>query len=414
VTQAQNTRQQATGSKPRALEGYRVLDLSDEKGSFCVKMLADLGADILTVEPPTGNPTRYREPFYHDQVDAEHSLFFWYFHTNTRSITLNLDVAEGRALFKKLLPSADIVVETFMPGYLASLELDYPQLQVCQPRLIMTSITGFGRTGPYCHYQAPDIVGLSMGGLTYLCGEPDGPPVPPGGLQGYHLAGLNGATATLIALWHRELTGVGQHIDVSMQAAVANTLETTHQTYDFNRDIRSRFGHRREAAAYILPCQDGYVALLSTATLGWPRLVQWVRDTDPDNPLTDPRLTDDGYRLEHEAEVHAAIRAFFAPKNKMDIYTEAQRRRIPLAPVNTAHDLVYSPQLQARGFFVDVDHPALGTTVRYPGAPYDLSATPWQITRHPPRLGEHNAAIWGDELGLSPETLARLRTDGVI
>ena len=400
--------------RPGALAGYRVLDLCDAKGVFCIKLLADLGADVITVEPRHGNPTRYHEPFYHNHPDPEQSLFFWYFHTNTRSVTLQIETATGQALFKRLVRTADIVVETFPPAYLARLGLDYPNLQALHPGLIMTSITGFGRVGPYSHYHAPDIVGLAMGGLAYLCGEPDGPPVPPGGLQGCHLAGLNGATATLIALWHREMTGAGQHIDVSMQAAVANTLETTHQTYDFNREIRTRFGHKREAAAYIVPCQDGYVALLSTANLGWPRLVQWVQETAPDNMLTDPRLTDDGYRLEHEAEVYAALQTFFAPKTKQEAYAAAQQRRIPLAPVNDARDLVNSPQLQARGFFVDVEHPELDTLIRYPGAPYALSDTPWQIRQRPPQLGEHNAAIWGQELGLSPQELVTLHAQGIM
>jgi crotonobetainyl-CoA:carnitine CoA-transferase CaiB-like acyl-CoA transferase len=159
--------------------------------------------------------------------------------------------------------------------------------------------------------------------------------------------------------------------------------------------------------------------LLSTANLGWPRLVQWVQETAPDNlltdpHLTDPHLTDDGYRLEHEAEVYAALQAFFAPKTKQEAYAAAQQRRIPLAPVNDARDLVNSPQLQARGFFVDVEHPELDTLIRYPGAPYALSETPWQLRQRPPQLGEHNAAIWGQELGLSPQELATLHAQGIM
>ena len=240
------------------------------------------------------------------------------------------------------------------------------------------------------------------------------PPVPPGGQQGEHLAALNGVTGTLIALWHRDVTGVGQHVDVSMQAAVANTLETTHQTYDFNGEIRRRFGHTREGAAYILPCQDGYVALICGSKLGWPQLVQWMQDEGCGEVVGDARLQDDIYRFEHDAEVHAALQAFFAPKTKHDIYTEAQRRRLPLAPVNTPGDLVESPQLQAREFFVDVEHPELGTSVRYPGAPYALSATPWRIRRRPPLLGEHNEDIYVQELGVPRAELSALRAGGII
>ena len=376
-----------------ALSGYRVLDLCAAPGVLCTKILADLGADVIKVEPPAGNATRYRGPFYQEQIDPEKSLFFWYFHTNKRSITLDLEIPTGQALLHRLLATADALVETFPPGYLDGLGLSYRHLRALYPRLVMTSITGFGSTGPYSHYQAPDIVGLAMGGLAYLCGEPDGPPAPPGGLQGYHLAALNGAAGTLIALWHREATGQGQHVDVSMQAAVANTLETTHQTYDFNREIRTRWGHRREGAAYILPCQDGYVALLCAGQLGWRRLIAWLTAEEAVGALADERLADDIYRFEHDAEVHAALQAFFATKTKQQAYTEAQHYRVPLAPVQTARDLVESPQLQARQFFVDIEHPELGATLRYPGAPYALSATPWQLRHRPPRLGEHNAEI---------------------
>lgn len=396
------------------LAGYRVLDLCDAKGVLCTKIMADLGADVITVEPPQGSTTRKQPPFYHDQPDSEKSLFFWYFHTNKRSVTLNLETADGQALFKALIRTADILVETFPPGYLERLGLGYKQLQLLHPGLIMTSITGFGQDGPYRDFRMSDIVGLAMGGLVQLCGEPEQPPVPPGGDQGDHLAALNGVTGSLIALWHRELSGQGQHIDVSLQAAVANALETTHQTYDFNREIRTRWGHKREGAAYILPCQDGYIAVLCASTLGWPKLVAWLQDEGCDNGLADERFLDDVYRFEHDAEVHATLKAFFSTKCKTEIYTEAQRRRIPLAPVNTPRDLAESPQLRARGFFVDVEHPELGTTVPYPGAPYQLSETPWRLKRRPPTLGEHNEEIYVRELGLCSAELIALRAAGVI
>ena len=399
---------------PGALSGYRVLDLCDAPGVLCTKILADLGADVIKVEPLVGNATRYRGPFYQEQTDPEKSLFFWYFHTNKRSVTLNLETVTGQALFQRLLTTADALVETFPPGYLDGLGLSFRHLRALHPRLVMTSITGFGSTGPYSHYKAPDLVGLAMGGLAYLCGEPDGPPAPPGGLQGYHLAALNGAVGTLIALWHRDTTGQGQHVDVSMQAAVANALETTHQTYDFNREIRTRWGHRREGAAYILPCQDGYVALLCAGKFGWLRLIAWLTAEGAVGGLADERLADDVYRFEHDAEVHAALQAFFATKPKQQAYTEAQHYRVPLAPVQTARDLVESPQLQARQFFVEVEHPELGTTLRYPGAPYALSATPWLLRRRPPRLGEHNAEIFASlpPLPFPPAPLAGAGWDG--
>jgi benzylsuccinate CoA-transferase BbsE subunit len=397
-----------------ALTGYRVLDLCDEKGILCTKIMADLGAEVITIEPPAGHATRYRGPFYEDRADPEKSLFFGYFHTNKYSITLNLETPDGQEIFKELVKTADVVVESLPPGDLDRLGLGYRHLRTAHPGLIMTSITGFGCHGPYSTYKASDLIGLAMGGLMYLCGEPDGPPVPPGGLQGFHLAALNGVAGTLIALWHREMTGTGQHVDVSMQAAVANTLETTHQTYDFNGEIRTRFGHRREGAAYILPCKDGHIALLCASKLGWPALVAWMQDEGCGDAVADARLTDDIYRFEHDDEVYAALQAFFASKTKQEAYTEAQQRRLPLAPVNTARDLVESPQLHARGFFVDVEHPELGTSLCYPGAPYTLSETPWRIRQRPPLLGEHNEAIYVHELGLSHDELSALRVSGII
>ncbi|ETX02158.1 MAG: hypothetical protein ETSY1_04580 [Candidatus Entotheonella factor] len=396
------------------LSGYRVLDLCDEKGLLCTKLMADLGAEVIVVEPPEGSAARFRSPFYHDQPDRETSLYYWYFHTNKRSITFNLELPDGQALFKSLVQTADVVVETFAPGELDRLGLDYEHLHALKPDLIMTSITNFGRQGPYRHYQASDLIGLSMGGLTYLCGEPDGPPVPPGGEQGYQLTALNGAMSTLIALWHREMTGQGQHIDVSMQAAVVNTLETSHQTFDFNREIRTRTGRQRQAAAFILPCLDGFIAVLSTSRMGWPRLVEWLRDEGEGEAIADPQFTDDFYRFEHEDIVHQTLRDFFATRSKQAIYDEAQRRRLPLAPVNTARDLAESPQLQARDFFVEVEHPGLGAIVPYPGAPYGLSETPWRLRRRPPSLGEDNDAIYVRELGLSRDAVSALRAGGIL
>lgn len=396
------------------LAGYRVLDLCDAKGVLCTKIMADLGADVITVEPPRGSATRNYPPFYHDQVDSEKSLFYWYFHTNKRSVTMNLETADGQELFKALVKTADILVETFPPGYLVQLGLGYAQLRTLHPGLIMTSITGYGQEGPYRDYRMSDIVGLAMGGLMQLCGDPEGAPVPPGGDQGNHLAALNGVTGSLIALWYREISGQGQHIDVSLQAAVANTLETTHQTYDFNREIRTRLGDRREGAAYILSCRDGYIALLCAGSLGWPKVAAWLQDEGCDNGLADERFVDDIYRYEHDAEVHATLQSFFSTKCKADIYAEAQRRRIPLAPVNTPRDLVESPQLRARGFFVDVAHPELEATITYPGEPYKLSETPWRIRRRPPTLGEHNEDVYVRELGLSRDDLIALRAAGAI
>jgi crotonobetainyl-CoA:carnitine CoA-transferase CaiB-like acyl-CoA transferase len=424
------------------LTGYRVLDLCDDKGVLCTKILADLGADVMIIEPPGGAVTRSRGPFYHDRAQPESSLFFWYFHANKRSLTLHLETPDGQALCQTLVKTADVLVETFPPGYLDRLGPGYTDLRVFHPGLVMTSITGFGSTGAYCHYKAPDLVGLAMGGLMYLCGEPEGAPVPPGGQQGDHLAALNGVAGPLIALWHRELTGVGQHVDGSMQAAVANTLETTHQTYDFNRNIRSRFGHKREGAAYIVPCQDGYVALICASKLGWPQLVQWMQDEGGGESVSDTRLVDDIYRFEHDADFteqewtalcgamghpswahegrFSTLRGRLQHVDDLDrllatwttqhppeeVIHRLQAVGVAAGVVQNARDLLeHDPQLRQRGHYHLLNHSVTGPTL-YMGPAFTLSATP-ACLRPAPCLGQHNAYVYGQLLGISAADIAQ-------
>lgn len=191
-----------------ALAGYRVLDLADDKGLYCGKLLADLGADVIKVEPPGGDRTRLVPPFYHDEMHPEKSLSFLYLNANKRSLTLDLAGSEGKAAFQRLVATADVVLETFTPGYLDGLGLGYKGLRDINPRLIMTSITGFGQTGPYRHFQSCDIVAQAMGGLMYVTGYAEDPPNLIGARQAYYLASIHAALGTLVALYYRERTGV--------------------------------------------------------------------------------------------------------------------------------------------------------------------------------------------------------------
>ena len=424
---------------PTALDDVRVLDLTGELGSYCTKLLADLGADVIKIEPPGGDPARDVGPFYHDEADREKSLPFLNLNTNKRSLTLNLDDPAAREVFHKLAPSADIVIESFPPGYLDSLELGYEALQALRPDVILTSITGFGAQGPHADYLAPDIVGVAMSGIMWLAGDPEDPPNLPYGNQGYLSASIQAATGTMLALYHRDLTGRGQHVEVSMQEALLIAQETAMQTYDLNKSVRGRMG-RRGGLPITVPgmgpyeASDGWIWGYVGAPGGaaWPELLRWMEDEGMAEDLTEgpcrPIIEELNIRflsglmlnpeeakpkiplLEH---IHEVLERFFASKTKWELYEQGQGRRLLIGIVSTPEDLVKNPQLNARDWYQGVEHPNLGDTLHYPGPPYRLSETPWRIDRRPPRVGEHNAELLG-ELGYSREELEALAASGAM
>ncbi|MEE9491309.1 MAG: CoA transferase, partial [Dehalococcoidia bacterium] len=210
--------------KPPMLDRYRVLDLTDDRGALCGKTLAELGADVIKVERPGGDPSRNIGPFYQDTPDPEKSLNWFAFNLNKRGITLNIETKDGQEIFKKLVKTADFVIESFSPGYLDKLGLGYSALSEVNPRIILTSITPFGQTGPYSNYNASDLITMSMSGYVYICGDSDRPPVRFSSDQSYYQASLQASVGTLIAHHYRELGGEGQHVDVSIQESMVWTL----------------------------------------------------------------------------------------------------------------------------------------------------------------------------------------------
>ena len=231
------------------LSPYRVLDLSDEKGFLCGRILGDLGADVIKIEPPGGDPSRRRGPYYHGDARADRSLYWFAHNYNKRGVTLDLATADGRDLFLRLARSAHFVIETAPPGRMEALGLGYETLREANPALVMTSITPFGPTGPHAAYQADDLVAMAAGGLMSICGDDDRPPVRIGEPQAYMLASAQAATGTMLAHYARNRSGQGSLVTVSMQEAVANTLTTTpHYWFASNvvqrRGARSLYGGR--------------------------------------------------------------------------------------------------------------------------------------------------------------------------
>jgi len=260
-----------------SLEGIRIIDLTDLSGAYSTKVLADLGADVIRVEPPGGDELRRIGPFYKGVVDPEKSLLHFYLNTNKASVTLNFTTEDGKEILKRLAKVADVIVETFPPGYLDSLGLGYKCVSELNSDLVFASITPFGQNGPYKDFKGSDIICWAMGGLMHLGGFPDRPPVQGYEYMAYKTGSLHAAVATLIALYYREITGIGQYIDVSIQECVAQAMENAPQYYDLEKVIRCRVGNRQlEAGSGIYPCKDGFVymvAALRGALIRWDELL---------------------------------------------------------------------------------------------------------------------------------------------
>ena len=421
------------------LGDIRVLDLSDEKGVYCAKLMGDLGADVLRIEPPGGHPMRNLGPFVYDEPDPTKSLHWFHFNTSKRGITLSLEHADGRALFKRLVETADVVVETFSPGYLESVGLGYLVLRELNPGLILTSITAFGQTGPHRDLESSDLVAQAMGGLMFLAGFPEDAPHNLGASQAYHSASVQATVGTMIALYDREFSGAGQQVDVSLQESVLNSMETAMQHYDMREEIRTRIGREEPVlpGLGIYPCADGDIVSVFVPGFGagWVVIVDWMDGEGMAGDLREPEWDEvwellrdlPGFtaflddpdqvlpRLQQFAHINELLKLFLARKTKQRIFDEASERRVMMVPVQNARDLSESPQLEALGYFHDVEHPELGATLRYPGPPYyQISETPWRISRRAPLIGEHNLEVYEKELGISREELAILKQAGTI
>lgn len=406
---------------------YRVLDLTDERGILCGKILADLGADVIHIEPPGGSSARRIGPFYHDEIHPDRSLFWWAYAANKRSITLNLATSDGRSLLKRLVKSAHFLTESFPPGEMTSLGLGYDALAAINPALIVVSVTPFGPQGPYAHYKAADLIGMGMGGFMYLTGDPDRPPVRVGMPHFYLQGAAAGATGAMLAHAQRVLTGKGQYVDVSCQEAVARSLANAPQIFAIDNTVIRRQGAYRQTSktTYMRltwPCKDGFVNFQlaggGAAGRSVNNLIQWMDEEGMgDEFLKQLDWTTLGYGTvtkELLERVVPLIERFLLSHTKAELFEGAMSRRILLFPVSTAGDILRNKQLNTRGYFQELEHPDLATTITYPGPFVQASGTPLNLHRHPPRVGEHNEEIYLEELGLKREEFVRLYEVGAI
>ncbi len=405
-----------------ALHGVRVLELAGMFGAYTGHLFAGLGADVILVEPPSGAPHRRRPPFIDDVPGTERSLSFAYHHAGKRSVTLNLDTADGRDLFRRLAATAQIVVESDRPGAMGVRGLGYEDLVSEHPSLVYTSISCFGQTGPYAEFAATDTTLLAMGGLLYLGGNPDTEPMQVSGDQAVLAADQFAAVASLLALLSAETTGQGRRVDVAAQECVVMALESAAQEYDLQGSIRRRFSTQRSAGAGVYPCKDGYVYMLvMTRGLGvlkfWPLFLEWLKAEGVPGV---ERLMEPGWgtaevndREEAKQTFAEVFLPFTAQRTKAELYRAAQEWRLPLCPVSTPSDLVQSPQLKHRGFFVSAPHPLIEGGILSPGAPFQMSATPWSLREPAPLVGEHNVEVL-PEVGVEKKDLPYLKAAGVL
>ncbi len=396
-----------------AMAGLRVLELADQRGSLCGRLLADMGADVIKVEPPGGDPARRIGPFLDDRPHPDRSLFFWFYNLNKRAITLDYTRSAGAEILLRLADCADIVIESLKPGRLAELGLGWEQLHRRNPALILCSIAPFGQTGPYRDYEADDTVAAAMGGLVYICGYRQEKPVRAWGLQAYHCANYYAAIAALGALFARARDGLGQWVDVSIQESTMAAIEHLAGNFFGPRIIPERYGTMHWARGFrVGKCRDGYV--MHCLAADWTSLIEWVKADGKAQDLDDPKWGHRPYQREHVEHVFDVLDEWIKDYPAGELLRRAQTLRLPYGVVQWPDKLLEDEQLAARGYFVEVEHPELGRTFRYPGAPYLFGGTPWRLYRRPPLLGEHTVAVLGGELGIGTEELAVLSGEEVI
>ena len=416
-----------SGGAHGPLADLRVIEVGGEIGEWCGKLLADLGADVIKIEPPSGAAEREIGPFYQDVPDAERSLHFWHYNTSKRGITPDLETEDGRALFRRLVATADVLLESFPPGYLPSLGLGYAELHELNARLVMCSLTPFGQDGPWRDYQTSDLIHLGAGGQMASSGYdavdvPAQPPIAPGGGNAWHIGSHFAYIAIMGTMFDRGLSGEGQYIDATVHGACALTTEGGVTQWIYNRQVVQRQTGRHAAPQPTPPaqflCSDGrYVNTLTFALQlnprGLERLADWFDTHDLAEDLKDPKYGDPQVVTDSAPHVLEVMTRFMAALPSETIYHEAQERGFALGPIRAPEEVLEDEHFRDRKFFVDVEHPEIGRTLTYPGAAAIYGASPWRISRRAPHIGEHNAEVFG-ELGVSALELAALREEGAL
>ncbi len=411
------------------LEPYRVVDLTGPLGFSCGRILGDLGADVIKIEPPEGDPARRIPPLLETRDGTSESLYWLAFNANKRGITLDLECREGRRLFLRLVGKADFLLETFPPGALETLGLAYDELRNHNPSLIQVSITPFGQEGPYRELLASDLEIMALSGAMSLAGEKGGEPMRVSVPQAPMWVGAEAAMGALTALACRSVIGRGQHVDVSAQVAVMAALAHAPAFWDLNRVNPERAGiyiTGRSVTGAVMrvfwPCKDGWINFIlyggAAGRLANEKLVAWMDErgaATAELRKIDWNKFDVTTITQEEVDaIEAPIGRFFASLTKREFYEGAVKREILGYPVFTVEDIHNDPQLLARNFWQDVVDPASGLTLKYPGGFVLLNGRRPTIRRLPPRIGQHNEEVYVEELGLTASEIGQFEAAGVM
>ena len=395
-----------------ALRDIKVLDLGGHiSAPYCAHLLASYGAEVVKVEEPgEGDPARKAGPFPKDQPHLEKSGLFLHLNRDKKGITLKLQTPEGAKVLKELAQQFDILVENFQPSFLSSLGLDYQDLAAINPRLVMTSITPFGRTGPYRNYKSTDLGVFAMSGRMYIHGLVEREPLRYAPDISWFQAGATASIATLAAFLVSKTQGIGQHVDISAMETLVGNVDNRPLYYAYTgvKGGRGNWPGGYPQGAY--PCKDGYVIFGVGYDRFFRRLCHAMGRADL---LETPEFSTPGSRAQHLETFEGIFFSWLMEHTKREIFEICQNARVLCAPLSGPDDLFDDPQLKERGFFLEIDHPLTGK-LPYPGPPFNTSVPPREEPNPAPLLGQHNTQIYRDLLGYSEDKFNHLQSVGVI
>jgi crotonobetainyl-CoA:carnitine CoA-transferase CaiB-like acyl-CoA transferase len=392
----------------RVLDGCRVLELGDEKAFFCGKLLAELGAEVVRIVKPGARAERTAGDSAASDAAASAVA-----DAGKRIISLDIEQKEGAELFRRLTGISDIIVESFPPGYLEKLGLDYKKLSAINPGLIMASITHFGQTGPYRDYKSSALVAAALGGQVFACGDRAGPPLKPFGPQAYYTACLFAASGIMLALRQRHKSQRGQYIDIGVHECAAAVLDHQLVRYFYLGEVAHRNGSLYWNKSFrIFPCKDGYVLL--SLTYQWETLVEWLEAEGMAEDLNREQWRDEEVRSRNTDHIIEVLEKWTLSHNADELVETGQLMHFPWARIDSIARVVENPQLNERGFFIQARERATGRHYKYPGAPFIMSRSPLCINADEPAEGEYTPELLQNKLGLSVADLERLSRLGVI
>jgi len=402
---------------PRPLEGIRVIDLTRiYAGPYCSMLFADMGAEVIKVEPPEGELIRDNPPMVKEGEGGPHdrsrSGYFLALNRNKYGITLNLKHPKAVEIFQELIKIGDVVLENYAPGVMKRLGIDYPLLREINPRIIMCSISGFGQTGRYSERLAFDVISQAMSGLMSITGHPDNPPTRVGTSLGDVNAAVHAAFAIMTALYYREKTGIGQYIDVSMLETMVGILEGGIVRWTIGKELLTPIGsmNPHEAPMAAFRCKDGYIIIATVGNEHWQRFCRAVHRPDW---AEDPEYRTKRQRWEKKYILQEEIEKITAQYTVKEVGEMMDQERVANSPIFNIKQVIEDPHLKDRGYFVDIDHPVIGKA-KIPGIPFKMSETPGSVERPSPLVGEHNELILGKYLGMNREEIEKLKGEGAI